>query len=388
MADVLLTRDGRPAANLWPDSGMVHLNHGSYGRVPVAATLHQQELARAMEARTATFMAQAPGRLAEAREQIAPFLGVDADAMAFVPNTSAGVSTALRSLPLPPGSQVLLTDHVYGAVRMGVERSVRETGAEVRVARVPLEADAEEATAAIWSAVTERTAMIVLDHITSPTARMLPVGQICARARERGILTVVDGAHAPLLLTDPVREAGADIWVGNLHKFAATPRGTAVLVAQPGVADRLHPLIDSWGAPDPYPRRFDWQASDDYTPWLTAPFSLQHLEDELGWDRIRAHADAMAQHAVDRVGEALTQRYDVDPGVEVGMPVGPIRLVGLPASLSTGRDELRERFIAAGIEAMFTQHEGRLFWRVSAHGYTTAADVDEMATRGLELLEA
>ncbi|GAB2625239.1 aminotransferase class V-fold PLP-dependent enzyme [Pseudactinotalea suaedae] len=386
MADVLLTRDGRPAAALWPASGFVHLNHGSYGRVPLAAVDHQQRLRQEMEHGTARFMARAPERVRRSREEIAPFLGVDAQLLALVPNASAGVSTALRSMPLPAGSEVVVTDHAYGAVRMGVDRAAREAGAAVKVATVPLDADAETAADAIWSVVTERTAMIVLDQITSPTARLLPVGEVCARARARGIVTVVDGAHAPLLLTDPVRAAGADVWVGNLHKFASTPRGTAALVAHEGVADRLRPLIDSWGAPHPYPHRFDQQGSDDYTAWLTAPMALHHLEDELGWDRIRAHATSMAERAVARVSEALADTYDDDPAVQVGMPVGPIRLAGLPAAVAVRPDELRARFIAAGFEATFTEHDGRLFWRVSPHAYTTEADLDELIERGLALL--
>jgi len=386
MADALLTRDGRPAAELWPASGFVHLNHGSYGRVPLAAIDHQRTLGQEMERGTARFMARAPERVRRACEEIAPFLGVDADLLALVPNASAGVSTALRSIPLPTGSEVVVTDHAYGAVRLGVDRAAREAGAEVRVATVPLAADAQTAAEAIWSVVTERTAMIVLDQITSPTGRLLPVGAVCARARARGIVTVVDGAHAPLLLTDPVREAGADVWVGNLHKFASTPRGTAALVAHESLADRLRPLIDSWGALDPFPRRFDQQGSDDYTAWLTAPMTLHHLEHELGWDRIRDHATSMAEHAVARVSEVLADTYDDDPSVEVGMPVGPIRLVGLPAAVAARPDELRARFIAAGFETTFTEHEGRLFWRVSPHAYTTEADVDELVGRGLALL--
>lgn len=386
MPEPLLTRDGRPAAELWPSSGLVHLNHGSYGRVPLAASRHQLGLVQEMEARTAGFMARAPERLAQARSLVAPFLGVEGDDLALVPNASAGVSTALRSLPLPAGSEVVVTDHAYGAVRMGVDRAAREAGAQVRVATVPLEADADAAVEAIWSAVTDRTTMIVLDQITSGTARRLPVGPICARARERGIVTVVDAAHAPLLLSDPVREANADVWVGNLHKFGAAPRGTAALVPHPDIADRLRPLIDSWGAPDPFPRRFDWQGSDDYTAWLAAPVALQHLEDELGWEHIRAHAATMADHAVDVIATALADRFDVDPTVEVGMPVDPIRLIALPAVVTEDPATLRARFLAANIEATFTNHDDRAFWRLSQHAYSTPADLESVLPRALDLL--
>lgn len=385
--ETLLTRSGRPAAELWPDSGLVHLNHGSYGRVPLAASAHQSELREEMERGTLAFMIGGPGRIAAARERIAPFLGTTADQLALVPNASAGISTALRSLPPAAGTEVLVTDHVYGAVRMGIERTARETGATVRVVDVRLAADTDEAAETIWTAVTDRTSTIVLDQITSPTARRLPVERIARRARERGILTIVDGAHAPLLDPSPVTDADADVWVGNLHKFGCTPRGTAVLVARPEIADRLRPLIDSWGAPDEFPRRFDWQASDDYTAWLTAPHSLQHLEDELGWDRIRAHAAAMASYAVERVGTALLERFGGDPHVDVGMPVGPIRLLALPEPVASAKAP-QATLLAAGFETQFSSYGGRLHWRVAPHAYTTAADVDAFVDRGLDLLAA
>lgn len=386
-SDVLLTRDGRPAAQLWPDSGFVHLNHGSFGRVPTAAIRHQRALADEMDTRTLRWMVAYPDRLAAARAELAPWLNVEAERLALIPNASGGISAALYSLPIAHGSEVLVTDQAYGAVRMGVERAARMAEATVRVVSVPIEADADLAEATIWAAVGERTSLIVMDHITSGTARRLPVGPLCARARAAGITTIVDGAHAPLLLTDPVNEADADIWVGNLHKFGSTPRGAAVLVPHPDVADRIYPLIDSWGAELGFPRRFDHQASDDYTAWLAAPTALRHLSDELGWDRIRAHATAMADLAVRQVGTVLAHRYHYDPSVELGQPIGPIRLLGLPAEVThSDGHRWRARFLDAGFETAFTTYAGRAFWRVAPHAYTTRADLEAFVERGLPLL--
>jgi len=386
-ADVLRTGDGRPAAELWPESGFVHLNHGSFGRVPSAAIARQRQLADEMDTRTLRWMVGVPARVEAARAELAPWLQVPADRLALVPNASGGISAALYSLPLPAGAEVVVTDHAYGAVRMGVQRAARAAGATVRIAPVPIEADEQAAEEAIWAEVTDRTALIVMDQITSGTARRLPVGAVCARARAAGITTIVDGAHAPLLLTDPVNEAGADVWVGNLHKFGATPRGTAVLVPHPDVADRIYPLIDSWGAELGFPRRFDHQASDDYTAWLAAPTAIQHLQDAIGWDRVRDHATAMADSAVRQVGAVLAERYDYDPSVALGMPIGPIRLLGLPPE-TTGADghSWRDRFIEAGFETAFTGYASRGFWRVAPHAYTTQADLDAFIERGLPLL--
>lgn len=385
--DTLLTHDGKPAAELWPDSGFVHLNHGSFGRVPIEATRLQRELADEMDTRTLRWMVAYPEQVALARAELAPWLNVEVDRLALVPNASGGISAALYSLPIPRDAEVLVTDQAYGAVRMGVERAARMAGATIRSIEVPIAADEQTAEELIWAAVTDRTVMLVLDHITSGTARRLPVGPVCARARAAGITTIVDGAHAPLLLTDPVNEADADIWVGNLHKFGCTPRGTAVLVPHPGVADRIFPLIDSWGAELGFPRRFDHQASDDYTAWLAAPTALAHLEHELGWDRIRDHATAIADQAVRQVGMILGERYGYDPSVDLGMPIGPIRLLGLPPEISSSDGHgWRGRFLDAGFETAFTGYAGRGFWRVAPHAYTTQADLDAFIERGLPLL--
>ena len=162
---------------------------------------------------------------------------------------------------------------------------------------MPLAAEADEAAAAVLAAVTDRTELIVIDHITSPTARRMPVAAICAAARQRGITTLVDGAHAPLLLEDPVAEADADFWVGNLHKFGTAPRGSAVLVARPGPADLAYPLIDSWGGDLDFPERFDHQGTLDLTSWLAAPVALDFVEETFGWDRVRRYTTELADWA-------------------------------------------------------------------------------------------
>jgi isopenicillin-N epimerase len=197
---------------------------------------------------------------------------VTADRFALVPNTSAGISAALHSLPVPTaGEEVVITDHGYGAVSMGVERFAHRYGLVVRTAHVPLAAEADEAFDAILSTVGDRTTLLVVDYLTSPTARLMPVKQLCAAARERNIPTIVDAANVPMMIADAITDADADFWVGNLHKYACTPRGTAVLAAHPAVSDEVEPLINSWGSGRPFPQRFDHQATDELPGWLTAP---------------------------------------------------------------------------------------------------------------------
>jgi isopenicillin-N epimerase len=389
----LTTPEGRPAGSLWPlHPGLRHLNHGSFGAVPRAALEEQAELRQQMELAPVAWFPGLPERIAGARHRLAPWLGVDPERLALVPNASGGASVVFGSVALPAGAEVLVTDHGYGAVTAGAERAARRAGGRLVTAPVPLAAEEDEAFDAIWEHVGDRTALIVLDHITSPTARRLPVGRVCAAARERGILTLVDGAHAPLLLEDPVGEADADVWVGNLHKYGCAPRGTAVLIARPEVGAHLHPLIDSWGAGLPFPERFDHQGTLDLTSWLAAPTALATVEQAFGWQEVRRYTTELAGWAQDLVATALGEASGVDCRAEVGMPVGPLRLVGLPGRLGTGHlgsNALRDRVLAeAGIETAFSSFAGRGHLRLSAHAYNTPEDYLDFVERAVPLLLA
>jgi len=387
----LRTPQGEPAATLWAlDPALRHLNHGSFGAVPRAALAHQAASRRQMELAPVAWFPGLPQRVEGARTLLAPWLGVDVERLALVPNASGGASVAFAAVPLSRGSEVLVTDHGYGAVTMGAARAARRAGATVRTASVPLAADEDEAFAAIWAAVTPRTELVVLDHITSPTARRLPVARVCAAARRQGIATLVDGAHAPMLLESPITDADADFWVGNLHKYGCAPRGTAVLVAHPAVADAAYPLIDSWGGELGFPERFDHQGTLDLTPWLAAPAALELVEEAFGWAEVRRYTDELAGWAQQTVADALSEAAGEDCHAEVGMPVGPLRLVGLPGRLATGHLEanaMRDRMLAeAGIETAFTAFAGRGYLRLSAHAYNTPEDYLDLVERAVPLL--
>ena len=388
----LLLADGAPAAAAWVlDPTLRHLNHASFGAVPRAALNHQREAQAEMERAPVAWFPGLPQRIAGVRARIAPWLGVSAERLAMVPNASGGASVVFNSLALSPGAEVLVTDHGYGAVTMGAARVARRVGGSLRTAIVPLAADDDEAFAAIWAAVTDRTELIVVDHITSPTARRLPVAAVSAAARDRGITTLVDGAHAPLLLENPVAEADADFWVGNLHKYGTAPRGSAVLAARPGMADLAYPLIDSWGGDLRFPERFDHQGTLDLTGWLAAPVALDFVEETFGWDRVRAYTTELVGWAQQLLTGAMTETFGVDCTADVAMPVGPIRLVGLPDGLVGGHlaaNALRDRMLAeAGIETAFTHFEGRGYLRLSAHAYNTADDYLDFVERGIPLLQ-
>ncbi|EAP99520.1 putative aminotransferase class-V [Janibacter sp. HTCC2649] len=384
----LLTRSGQEASSLFAlDPALRHLNHGSFGAPLVAILEEQERLRREAAAAPVRWFPAAATRVGRARAAIAPHLGVSPDQLALVVNASAGASAVYGSLDLPRGCEIVVTDHGYGAVTMGADRLARRLGGRVVVAEVALDDSPERALAAVLGAFTDRTAMVVVDHVTSPTARELPVAEICAAARTRGVVSLVDAAHAPMLIERAATLADADYWVGNLHKFGCASPGAAVLVTRPGLEEGLWPLIDSWGGSLPFPERFDHQGTLDITPLITAGSALDLVEDELGWDRVRAHTAALADAGQALVAAAMSRATGVDCLARVASPATAMRLVTLPAGLGTTVDAanaLRERVLAdLGIEAAFTSCRGRGYVRLSFHAYNVLDDYADFADRAV-----
>jgi isopenicillin-N epimerase len=387
-----LAAGGVPARDLWELAGdAVHLNHGSYGAVPAATTEHQLALIRRMNAAPGRWFTALPTRVAEARHDIAAFLGTDPERTALVPNASAGVSVVLQSLDLPRGAEIVLTDHTYGAVRMAAERAARRAAGTVTEVAVALEATDDDVTDALVGAVSERTALVIVDQISSATARVFPVADIARRLRASGIPVLVDAAHAPGMLAQPAAHAEVDYWIGNLHKWACAPRGTAALVASPRVSDALFPVIDSWGAPHPFPSRFDTQGTVDLTSYLAAPHAFRLLEEEFGWERIREYSTWLVAAAQARVGAALEAAVDASAAVDAAAPAPMMRLVALPPGLvaSPGDAHVLSALLARlGFETAITSWGGRGFLRLSAHVYNTLDDYDIFIERGVPVIAA
>ncbi|MFD3334686.1 aminotransferase class V-fold PLP-dependent enzyme [Streptomyces sp. NPDC058700] len=389
----LAMADGRPAAAAWSlSSKITHLNHGSYGAVPLTAQAQQSILRRQMEASPGEWFPALPEKIAATREEVAGFLRVCSADLAFVPNASGGASVVYTSLPVQAGGDVLVTDHGYGAVTMGAERLAHRWRGSLRTAHVPLDADADTAYEAVISEVNESTGLIVIDHITSATARWMPVERIAAEGRRRGIPILVDGAHVPGLAEEPVKGVDCDFWIGNLHKFACAPRGAAVLVAGSRLRDELFPLIDSWGAKHPFPQRFDSQGTCDATSYLAAPAAFAFIEDTWGWTTARTYMRQLADYAEQTVATALSEATGEDCRTDVGMPVSALRLVRVPAPLAATHDEadaLRDRVARElNVAAAFTSFEGQGYLRLSTHVYNTAADFEYFAERCVPVLKA
>lgn len=381
--------DGRPARQAWPlDPAKVHLNHGSFGGVPSCVVAEQRRLADQMEAAPVSWFGELPARVAAARERIAEFLRTDDDGLALVPNASAGTTVAFNAGLLPVRGRILVTDHGYGAVTMGARRAAERVGGTVETIAIALADPAEQIVEAIGARL-DGIDLLVVDQITSPTGRHLPVHELCRLARERGVLTVVDGAHAPGMVAEPV-VTDADFWTGNLHKWACTPRGTGALYVHPDHRDRVAPLIDSWGAPDAYPMRFDYQGTIDLTPWLAAPAAIDFIAEKISWDELRRHNRELADWAQTLITEALSEAAGSDLSVEVAEPSDAMRLIKLPAGIGVSREDadgLRNAMAAdLGLQLAFTSFEGEGYLRLSAQAYNEPADYQQFIDLGIPYL--
>nr|WP_314840599.1 aminotransferase class V-fold PLP-dependent enzyme [uncultured Microbacterium sp.] len=379
-------RSGIRARDAWPlDPAVAHLNHGSFGAVPTSVVELQDRLRHEGDLSPVKWFPRVAEHVRAARERTAPFVGARADDSVFVPNASAAATVVYNSLRLESGDEIIVTDHGYGAISMGARRLARRFGARIRVVEVPLLAVDDEVVQRVVDALTPRTKLLVIDQITSPTARIFPTARIAALASERGVRTLIDGAHAPGLIPDAAAVAGGDWWFGNMHKWPCAPRGSALLVTTAADRDDLWPLIDSWGADAPYPHRFDSQGTIDATTYLATPAAIDFVENEFGWQQTREVMARKADAGAEMIAEALRPHSDDDPLTPLPSPVPSMRLVRLPRGLGASReeaDQLRgEMLDETGVETAFTSFRGIGYFRLSAHLYTEASDIEAFVDR-------
>lgn len=382
----LTLNSGIRARDAWPlDPAVIHLNHGSFGAVPTVVVERQDALRKRADLSPVEWFPRIAERVRAAREATAPFVGARAEDSVFVPNASAAATVVYNALRLEDGDEILVTDQGYGAITMGAQRLARRFGASVRAVELPLLATDDEVVQRFANAISSRTRLIVIDQITSPTARMMPTRRIAELAAEYGVRTLVDGAHAPGLVADAAAVAGGDWWFGNLHKWPCAPRGSALLVTQAADRDELWPLIDSWAANETYPERFDTQGTIDATTYLATPASIAFIEDEFGWAATRAAMTQMADAGAEIIAEGLRPYGDEDPLTPLPSPVPSMRLVRLPLGLGSTREEadaLRMDLLdETGVETAFTSFRGVGYFRLSAHLYTEASDFEAFVER-------
>jgi len=360
---------------------VVFLNHGSFGACPRPVFAEYQRLQRELESEPVDFLAEDrtfPRRMAAAREQLARFLGARRDDLVFVPNATTGLNVIARSLRLEPGDEVLGTDLEYGAMDRMWTFLCEKRGARYVRAEVELPVTTPAAVAdAVWARRTDRTRVLFLSHLTSTTALILPVADLVGRARDAGITTVIDGAHAPGQLDLDLAALGADFYVGNGHKWLLAPKGAAFLHARAEVQADLEPLVVSWGwrSDRPGPSRFvdeqEWTGTRDPAAALSVPAALDFRRDR-DWPAQQARCRELVVLARERI-TALT-------GLEPICPDDPawfrqMHTLPLPPC---DRDRLQRAVRGRGVEVPIVAHRGCTYVRVACNAYNTEADIDAL----------
>jgi isopenicillin-N epimerase len=371
--------------SLWClDPSVTYLNHGSFGACPSAVLEAQAVLRLEMEREPVDFLVGTlPARLEAARESLAAFLHADPADLVFVPNATAGVNAVLRSLTLDPEDELLLTNHTYAACRKAIDFVAERTGARVVVAKVPFPCrDDEQIITSVLQCVSPRTRLALMDHVTSPTALVLPVARLVGELQSRGVDTLVDGAHAPGMVPLRLSDLGAAYYTGNAHKWLCAPKGAAFLHVRRDKQERLHPTVISHGYAAGFQAEFDWTGTSDPTPWLCIPESLRFIGSLLpgGWPQVMATNRRLALQA----RALLLQSTGVEapcPEAMIGsmasIPLPPAA-VGSPAH-RLDCEGLHAWFRERGVETWLYAHPMPLL-RISAQLYNHMDQFKQLST--------
>lgn len=361
---------------------VAYLNHGSFGACPRPVFEEYQRLQRELESEPVDFLHEDrtfTTRMTAARQRLADFLGAARDEIVFVPNATTGLNIVARSLDLQPRDEVLSCDQEYGALDRTWNFLCGKTGATYARRELPVPfCEPEDLVEAIWNGVTDRTKVLFLSHITAPSGVVMPVEPLIERARERGILTMIDGAHVPGQLDLDLHALGCDFYSGNCHKWLMSPKGSAFLYVREEMQPMVEPLVVSWGweSSAPGPNRFvdhhEWTGTRDPSAYLAVPAAIDFFE-EHQWPKVRVRCRKLLLEAREQVLDlvGLPPLCHPDPWLA--------QMCALPLPAGIDGDALgaalRQKH---NVEIPITEFAGRRWARVSIQGYNTVEDVDRL----------
>jgi isopenicillin-N epimerase len=365
------------------DPSVTYLNHGSFGACPSEVLAAQAALRLEMERELVDFLSVSlPARLNATRNELAAFLGAEPADLAFVTNATAGVNAVLRSLSFEPRDELLVTSHTYNACRKTIDYVASQSKARIVVANLPFPCRGDDAIiAAVLDHVSSRTRLALIDHVTSPTAMVLPLARLVSELRTRGVDTLVDGAHAPGMVPVALSALGAAYYTGNAHKWMCAPKGAGFLHVRRDRQAPLHPNVISHGYATGFQAEFDWTGTFDPTAWLCIAESLRFMGKLLpgGWPELMARNHALVIRARTLLLETL--------GVEAPCPesmIGSMASIPMPkpaaGSIAAGLDSdgLHDWFRKRGVEIWFHPNPLPLM-RISAQLYNTIEDFERLA---------
>jgi isopenicillin-N epimerase len=381
--------------SLWSiREGTTYLNHGSFGPPPDAVRAARRKWLGGLESQPMDFFVRQlePAWLA-ARDRLAAFVGASPGDLIFVENATVGMNIVADSFPLAAGDEVLLTDHEYGAVQRIWQRACTKAGAAAKTVELPLPfRTADETCEAIFAAATDRTKLLIVSHITSPTAVILPVAEICQRASERGIAVCIDGPHAVAQIPLAIDELGCGFYTASCHKWLSAPFGSGFLRVAPHWQTLVRPPVLSWGRIPPtkinaWSDEFVWSGTRDPSAYLSIPAAIEFLE-SVGLEAFRQRTHWLAQYARRKlvVLTGLEPLVPDDPawyGSMAHVPLPPPR-DRAPATLRSDETSPVSNPLQhtiwqrLGIEVPIIDFCGQRYIRVSCHLYNDTEQIDRL----------
>lgn len=374
--------------HLWDlDPETTYLNHGSFGPSPIDVRRIRDEWSARLERQPMKFFCrQMEDELEGVAEALAKFLHTKAARFGLVDNATIAMNIVASSVDLHPDDEVLLTDHEYGAVRNIWQQKCKDVGARLKFVTLPFPIEADKVVSAIESAITDRTKVIVASHVTSPTAAIFPIREICKVARDHKIITAIDGPHAIAMLDVHLDDLGCDFYCASCHKWLCAPFGSGFLWAHPRHHSKIRCPIVSWGGsiagkPACWQDRVNWLGTRDPAPLLSIPAAIDFLN-QIGLNTFRNHAHQLVSNArsqllaINGITSFCTPNEDdfvSMAAVELPQPAGwEPGYHGHPDPLQV---TLRETH---GIETPVASWNGRRFLRVSCHLYNSAEHIDRL----------
>jgi len=361
------------------DPDVVFLNHGSFGACPKPVFAEYQRLQLELERDPVEFLSlkrRFPGLIASARERLAAYVGASASDLILVPNATAAVNAVARSLDLNPGDEIVATTHEYGGNDLLWRYACERHGARY------LEIDTKPTTAVddLLGAVTPRTRVLFVSHISSPTALLFPVEELCARAREAGVLSIVDGAHGPGQIALDLASLGADFYAGNCHKWLCAPKGAGFLYVRPEAQPLLEPLAVSWDwTADAWAERHRWTGTHDPSSQLAVATAID-FQAEHGWDAVRARCHGLAARAARELGD----RFGTEPLAASDDEF--VQMVALRLPPCNAEELTLRLYREREIEVLAQDWRGTPTLRISFQGYNDENDLDVLVEALHDLL--
>lgn len=362
------------------DPEVIFLNHGSFGATPKEVFEVYQDWQRKLEHQPVKFLGrEISGHLKNARDALGQYLNVQGDDLAYVPNATFGVNVVARSLKLGPGDEVLSSNHEYGACENVWEYLSQRQGFSYKKQAIDLPAPSpQELLEQIWQGVTSQTKVLYLSHITSPTALIFPVEELCTRARAAGIITVIDGAHAPGQISLDLSAMNVDFYTGNCHKWLCSAKGAGFLYVRKELQQHIEPVLIGWGLHrnpslgSKFLDYYDWLGTNDYASYLSVPAAID-FQQKHNWPEVRKKCHQLLKDTLQHINQAT----DHIPTYGDESLYSQMAIVELPGvkDATAFKDRLYDDY---HIEIPLTQHGGKTFARISVQAYTSEQDLQAL----------